>query len=470
MVNGELTPTFSTTYMFDQLIRFFSDLRDFHWLLVAYTVITLVIAFIGSRKRSTEDYLIAGRKVGMIGFVTSVVASYIGGAALVAFSAYVFQFGISALAVFVGTALGFIVFIPYAKKLRIQSENSRFYTLMDWLYFKFDKRTGHLATGILSVVYLGMLLNQFIAGSMILAGMSDWSYESALLLSSVILAVYLTAGGFQSVIRTDVFQYLILMVILVVMARMMIVDDQQFVGRLTDFSSADPAMLIAFLAFGVLIVFQSAEYWQRVYAAKNMKVVINGFRWSAVFTLLTGLVITVIALTAHDLAPGIQPSEAFGSGLKLILPASIIAMSLVMVFAAIMSSADTQIFVVSTAISLDLIGKSKKLSDKQLQRTTKVVVLVLIAMASTLAYWVRDIVEVINFITGIGFTIIPACVASFHFNIPAKAASGSFLAGIAYIIILIFSGMMIPELAIASILVSALYLWIATIILKKRNA
>lgn len=457
--------------LFSGFIDYVSNLKDFHWLLIAYTVITLIIAFIGSRKRTTEDYLIAGRKVGMIGFVTSVVASYIGGAALVAFSAYVFQYGVSAFAVFIGTALGFLVFIPYAKKLKSQSDNSQFYTLMDWLYLKYDKRTGDIASAILTVVYLGMLLNQFIAGSMILAGMSDWSYESALMLSSVILAVYLTAGGFQSVIRTDIFQYLILMVIMIVMAKVMITGDTNFFNRLGDFSTADPFMIVAFLAFGVLIVFQSAEYWQRVYAAKNMNVVVKGFRWSAVFTLITGVVITVIALTAHDLAPGIHPSEAFGAGLKLILPASVIAMSLVMVFAAIMSSADTQIFVVSTAISLDLIGKNtkKKLSDQQLKMVTKATVLVLIVTAALLAYFIRDMIEVIVFITGFGFTIIPACIASFHYNIPAKAATGSFVAGIVYIAALIIAGLMVPELAIASIVISTVYLVIATQILKKKS-
>lgn len=457
--------------IFSGFIDYVTSLKDFHWLLIAYTIITLVIAFIGSRKRTTEDYLIAGRNVGLVGFTTSVVASYIGGAALVAFSAYVFQYGVSAFAVFIGTALGFLVFIPYAKKLRKQSENSHFYTLMDWLYFKFDKKTGDFASAILTIVYLGMLLNQFIAGSMILAGMSNWSYESALLLSSVILAVYLTAGGFQSVIRTDIFQYLILMVIMIVMAKVMITGDTAFFGRLTDFSSADPMMLVAFLAFGILIVFQSAEYWQRVYAARNMSVVVRGFRWSALFTLLTGIVITIIALTAHDLAPGIQPSEAFGAGLKLILPASIIAMSLVMVFAAIMSSADTQIFVVSTAISIDLIGRNlkKQPSANQLKKLTKIIVLLLISVAAGLAFFIRDMIEVIVFITGIGFTVIPACIASFHFNIPSKAAFGSLVAGILYIIILLFTGLMIPELAIASIAIAALYLIIATQILKVKQ-
>lgn len=456
---------------FNDLLLYISELQDFHWLLIAYVAITLIIAFIGSRKRSTEDYLIAGRKVGMLGFVTSVVASYIGGAALVAFAAYVFQFGVSAFAVFIGTALGFLVFIPYAKKLKTSSDSNNFYTLMDWLYFKFDKRTGDLASAILTVVYLGMLLNQFIAGSMILAGMSNWSYESALILSSVIIAVYLTAGGFQSVIRTDIFQYMILMVIMIVMAKVMISGDTQIASQLTNLSTADPAMLVAFLAFGVLIVFQSAEYWQRVYAAKNMKVVVRGFRWSAVFTLITGIVITIISLTARDLAPGIQPSEAFGAGLKLILPGSVIAMALVMVFAAIMSSADTQIFVVSTALSIDLVGKSrkKKLSDKQLQNLTKIFVLLLIVIASLLAYFVRDLIEVIKFITGVGFTIIPACIGSFHYQIPSKAASGSFIAGILYICVLLITGFMIPELAIASIVVSTLYLIAATQIIKYRR-
>ncbi len=149
-------------------------------LLIGYALVCIGIGFWSSRGHKDEDYLIAGRRMTIVGFISSVVASYIGGAAIVAYSAYVYEFGISAIAVFLGTAIGFIVFIPYALKLRKVSADKEFLTLSDWFYFKYDKRTGLISALILFVVYFGMLLNQFIAGSSILAHISGLSYEAGL--------------------------------------------------------------------------------------------------------------------------------------------------------------------------------------------------------------------------------------------------------------------------------------------------
>jgi Na+/proline symporter len=181
-------------------------------LLLSYAVVCLVIGIWSSRNQKDEDYLIAGRKLNLWGFITSVVASYIGGAAIVAYTAYVYRFGMSAIAVFLGTSIGFIIFIPYAKKLRKFSTKKKFITLSDWFYFKFNKEVGFLSAVILFVVYFGMLLNQFIAGSSILSNISGWSYETALLFSSIIISIYLFAGGFRSVVKTDIFQYIVLFV------------------------------------------------------------------------------------------------------------------------------------------------------------------------------------------------------------------------------------------------------------------
>ena len=228
-------------------------------LLILYALVCIGIGFWSSRSKKDDDYLIAGRKMSYFGFVSSVIASYIGGAAVVAYSAYVYEFGISAIAVFVGTAAGFIIFIPYALKLRKISGEKQFLTLSDWFYYKFDKRTGLLSAIILFIVYFGMLLNQFIAGSSILSHISGMSYESALLISSSIITVYLLAGGFNSVIKTDIFQYIILFVLFILLGVILIRNDQSFTHELADFSRMDPLMTIVFIVFGILIIFQSAE-------------------------------------------------------------------------------------------------------------------------------------------------------------------------------------------------------------------
>lgn len=429
-------------------------------LLGIYALVCIGIGIWSSRGKKDEDYLIASRNIRIFGFISTVVASYIGGAAIVAYSAYVYKFGISAIAVFLGTALGFIFFIPYALKLRKISTERKFLTLSDWFFFKYDKKTGIVSALILLVVYFGMLLNQFIAGSSILAHISGMKYDTALLISSSIIVIYLFAGGFKSVVKTDVFQYIIMFVLFFLLAYVLMKGDTNFSSQIVDFSDMDPGMTIAFIAFGILIIFQSAEYWQRVYAAKDNKVVKRGFIGSAILVLVTGLAITIVGLSAHYHVHGIAPRNAFAEGLKVLVPAKFLGLSLVLLFAAIMSSADTIIFVLASSIAKDYISHftKKEVTEHNLKMQTKIFVVLFSLIGFLLAFYFRNIIQVIIFITGVGFTIIPAAIASFHFKISEKAALASFISGVVYILILIGFDELIPELSIASIVVATLFL------------
>ncbi|MEZ5197340.1 MAG: hypothetical protein R2764_13360 [Bacteroidales bacterium] len=76
----------------------------------------------------------------------------------------------------------------------------------------------------------------------------------------------------------------------------------------------------------------------------------------------------------------------------------------------------------------------------------------------------------IIFITGIGFTLIPAAIASFHFKLNKNAALVSFLSGTIYILILLITNNLIPELSIASIVVAAISLLLFQLFTEKKNA
>ena len=451
-------------------------------LLTLYALTCLGIGLHASRRKTDSDFMIAGRKIGVIGFVTSVVASYIGGAALVAYTAYVYRFGISAIAVFLGTAIGFIVFIPYAMKLRKFSGDREFYTLSDWLNFKMGKTVGLASAVILMLVYSGMLLNQFIAGSSILANISGWSYETGLLISSCIIATYLLAGGFRSVIRTDIFQYMVMVVMLGLLGVVMISDQRSFVMELVDFSRMNVGMTIAFTAFGILIIFQSAEYWQRVYGAKSDRVVKSGLIGSAIFTVLTGVAITMVGLSAHIHIPGIEAKDAFAEGLTLLMPDKLLGAALILIFAAIMSSADTQIFVLASSVAVDWVDKlsGKKSDNKRRMKITRFGIIGFTGLSFLGAWFLRDLVAVIVFITGVGFSIIPAAVASFHWNIKPLAAMASFITGPVYVFILMGIAAFQPDpfeffknnadLAILSIVVSTFFLIIFQVFGKKETS
>jgi Na+/proline symporter len=248
-------------------------------------------------------------------------------------------------------------------------------------------------------------------------------------------------------------------------------NQRDFAVEIIDFSRMDVGMTVAFIAFGIFIIFQSAEYWQRVYAAKGDHVIRRGFTGAAILTVITGLAITIIGLAAHHTLPDILARNAFAEGLNILLPEKYVGAGLVLIFAAIMSSADTQIFVLSSSISVDWMQKfsKKKLESHQIMRRTRWMIVAFSAVGFIFAWFLRDLVAVIIFITGIGFTIIPAVIASFHMKISARAALWSFLSGSVYVLLLVIIASFQPdpfeffknnaELAILSIVISAITLF-----------
>ncbi|MCF8328429.1 MAG: sodium:solute symporter family protein [Bacteroidales bacterium] len=441
-------------------------------MLIVYALICVGIGLWSSRRQKEEDYLIAGRKMSLYGFMASVVASYIGGAAIVAYSAFVYQFGLAAIMVFVGTGVGFLIFIPYALKLRKISYEKKFYTLSDWFYYKYNKKVGLISAIILFVVYFGMLLNQFIAGSSILHSISGWSYETALIFSSVIITIYLMAGGFRSVIKTDMFQYIVLLVLFVLVGYLVMNDGADRAVEMVERSKMNVTDALSFIFFGVFIIFQSAEYWQRVYAAKSAKVVRRGFIGSSVLVLITGLALSFIGMAARTSTAGLEPEQAIAYGLSEMLPQGMLGFGLVLIFAAIMSSADTIIFVLASSIAEDYFGhlSKKQKTPERLMRQTRLFVLIFGITGFALAWIFRDIIEVLKFITGLGFTIIPGIIASFHWNISSRSMVISFLSGIVYIVAVILLGFLKIEAAVASLLVSGLALFIAHQISRKKHS
>ncbi len=432
--------------------------------LVTYAVVTLGIGLLASKNQNKSDYLIAGRKMGLLGFIFSGVASYIGGAAIVAYSAFVYQFGISAISVFVGTAIGFLVFIPYAIKLKRQGDKKQYLTLSDLIFDKFDKKTGTLSAGILFIVYVGILLNQFIAGSTILSHISGMSYENALLFSGGIITVYLIVGGFLSVVKTDIFQYLVLFVLFLLIGYLSLKENSGIGVELLDFSRFSPFMTFAFVFYGVSIVFISPEYWQRVYASKNEEVIKKGLRWSALLIVVSGFLISVVGLTALQNIPGVEGNDVFAAGLSYLLPENLSGLGLVVLFAAIMSSADTVIFVLASTIAKDYFvsyrANEKASEEAALHKNTRIAILVVSFVGMGLAYFFRDIVTVLLFVSSLGFIIIPAVLAAFHWKVSNKAVFWSFIGGLIYVLMLVVFNLVVPDYAVGSFVVSGLVMWI----------
>src|SRR3989344_1236892 len=97
-------------------------------LILIYFIIVVLIGFLAKRKETREGFLIGERKVGTFLLTSTIIASLFGGNSLVTFSAFVYQYGISAIWAYIGTSIGFLALILFSKKLKNLADENRLYT------------------------------------------------------------------------------------------------------------------------------------------------------------------------------------------------------------------------------------------------------------------------------------------------------------------------------------------------------
>lgn len=427
-------------------------------LIIGYIVIVMVLGFWSARKSSPDEYLIHGRSLTTFQLIATISASWIGGGAIVAYGAYVYKFGAVALILYVGVFLNTIVFARYAPAIRRRAHKLDHLTIGDYFSSTVGKNAGAVAAMVTAFAYMLFLANQFIAGSSVLSIVSGWSYDVSLFISAFVVLVYLFVGGMKSVVKTDIFQYFT-MLLLIVLLGIGMIKKTGVDPVLLDPLSMSPGLAIAFILYGLFIPFSSVEVWQRIYAAKDDRSIKRGLIGSGFCILILGASITLLGLAARTAYPDINPNNAIAYGMVNLLPAGLLGLGLVVLFAAIMSTVDTVVFYLASSIAKDYFGRlPKNASRERMASITRIYIVIVTMIGILLSYFFRDIISVIITISGVISGMVPPIIGSFFMKLKEKAVIASMLSACVYIALLMAVGLVKPDYAMGSLLVSALVL------------
>ncbi len=334
-------------------------------LIFVYFAVLLIIGYFSSRKQKDEDYLIAERKLGTLSTMATINASKTG-AILMAFVALVYLWGFSAIWYFVGMVIGILMFLPFALKLK-ENSKQKFYTLADYFKYNYGKKSAIFASLLSIFMMFGFFVINLIAGTKLFMFFSGWAFWLCTLIIMFVILAYLLMGGFKAVVKTDVLQYIAIIFILVMLALLL------FNGSLIPVSEwnifrADVGTIVGFFLMGLLFPFAMPELWQRVYSSKNRKTLRNGLLLSSIMFAVVAFFLALIALTVKIKFPGVDPDLALIHGFANLLPTGLLGLSVVLLFAAIMSSLDTYIFTGSSAIVQDFFEWDKKTIVKNIRK------------------------------------------------------------------------------------------------------
>jgi len=354
-------------------------------LIGVYFIALILVAYLSSRKQNDEDFLIAERKLGAISTMATINASKTG-SILMVFVALVYVWGFAAIWYFIGTVVGLLVFIPFALKLKENSQQ-RFYTLADYFKYNYGRKVALLASALTIFITFGFLLMNLIVGTKIFVFFTGWPFGLCSCIMISIVLIYVLMGGFKAVVRTDIIQYIIIIFLLILLTFIL------FNGSLIpvsewNFFKMDISLIIGFFVIGILYPFATADLWQRVYASKNKKTLKKGIILAALVYAGFALLLGLVALTIKARFPEIDPDLALIYGFNHLLPRGLLGLSVVLLFAAIMSTIDTDIFTGSSIIVQDFFNWNKQKTVKNLKK----VIIVLGILTTLTTIFIQDLV------------------------------------------------------------------------------
>jgi len=143
---------------------------------VIYTIIIVIIGFVSSKKESEEDFMIAERKVEGIQVAATMSAGWFDGAILAVYIAYIYQYGFSAIWIFIGLAFGFLLLKKYAGKIKQKADELQIYSMPEYFYKILGKKNGLMFSFFLVLQFFLLLVVNLIISGKVLSTIFPVSY------------------------------------------------------------------------------------------------------------------------------------------------------------------------------------------------------------------------------------------------------------------------------------------------------
>lgn len=227
--------------------------------------------------QSSNDFLVAGRRLGPIMVAGTLAATQVGGGSTmgVAQNAYG-SWGISSAWYIIAMAIAFLIIAFIAPMLRRSQEK----TVPEYFRWRYGKGNGFVTAIIMIPPQLGDAVVQFTATGILLSVLTGWSFSVCTIISSVIIILYSYLGGLYSVTMTDVIQWVIIVIgtIITIPYAIHAVGGYHTVISSVPAASLNPIKGIGYGTIISLIVMYLASFLvgqetiQKIYSCKTEKV------------------------------------------------------------------------------------------------------------------------------------------------------------------------------------------------------
>ena len=260
-----------------------------------------------------------------------------------------------------------------------------------------------------------------------------WDLWVGIVVGSVFSLVYVFVGGFNSVVRTDLFQFVLMFLGFIIL---LITLYKNFGG--TAFLEANlPATHFTWhggnslghiavwyaIALATLI---EPTFYQRCYAAKSPKVARNGIFISIACWAFFDFLTTSCGMYARAILPNLEnPVGSYPALAIEVLPVGLLGIFALAMLATVMSTVDSNSFVAASTFSRDIVMQIFNINENETTKYTRIGLIVTALLAIVPLFFFQSVIEIWKFFGSVG---TPALLVPVFFSfvgnrrLPARTA------------------------------------------------
>ncbi|GBU10066.1 proline:sodium symporter [Gammaproteobacteria bacterium] len=343
--------------------------KIFMMVFIVYVILMTIFGWFVSRKQKTgEDFLLAGRNLGVFLLMGTTIATCIGTGSTMGAVGTGYNSGwlgaVYGLAVGIGLIITALLFSDSReKKFVTMSEEVAYYYGGN----KYIKAIVGILVFLASVGYLG---GHIVGGGMYLSWATGIDLTYAKIITAVGFGLFTVIGGYVAVVWTDTVMACILFIGFIVMAAISL----HLVGGLSSLELAAKGKIYSFgidsigwqaflaiIASSSISIIATPSIRQRIYSGRNTKLIKSSFIASGVICALFAFIPAIIGISASILLPDLnQANFAFPKMAAIILTPAIGILVIIAGLSATMSSASSDAMAGTSILVRDLYPVIKK--------------------------------------------------------------------------------------------------------------
>ena len=361
-----------------------------------------------------DDYLLAGRRLG-VGLATgTLVATYFGGGYVIGVGSEAFEKGISAYWSPIAGALGILAVCLILKRM----EGMNVYTVTEIVENRYNSPVLRVLTTILSLMALvGILAGQVTSAGSILSSLGLGNPTTCAIIVAAFFIGFTAFGGLWAVTVTDFIQIIVAAIGLIAAAVVVLVQAggwDAIVAQIQNYDvpsnyfnlvkDTEPSYVLWLIMPMFIYTLIGQDVYQRLFAAKDTKTAYKSAILACIILLIVCFFPVLLGMAGRAMFPDMEVSSMIvPTVIRAALPPVLSGFALAAIIAAVVSTADSILTAATSHVVNDIyvryINKddpSKPETQKKLLNLSKLMTLIVGIVSVIIALAIPSVLTVLN--------------------------------------------------------------------------